>query len=46
MIAREVGEAAGRKPHAVEPPLLQPVARRLDGEMGDVVSGEVRHDLV
>ena len=46
VVAREIGEAAGRKPHAIEAPLLQPVARRFDGEVSHVISGEVRHDLV
>ena len=33
MVASDVGEAAGRDHHAVEPVLVQPVARRFDGEM-------------
>ena len=46
MIAREIGEGAGGEAHAVEPPLLEPVARRFEREMGDVVAGKIGHDLV
>ena len=40
MIARDVGEAAGRDAQAVEPVLIEAVRGRFDREMGDAVAGE------
>ena len=43
MIARDVGEGAGRKPDAVEPVLRKPVARSLERQMRHpVLAGEPR----
>ena len=41
MIAAEVGEAAGRDAHAVEPMLVEPVRGGLDREMRDAFAGEL-----
>ena len=41
VVAREIGEAAGGDPHAVEPVLVEPVRRGLEREMGDAVAGDV-----
>ena len=46
MIARQIGEAAGRDPHTVEPVLVEAVRRRLDGEMGDALVGQFGQRLV
>ena len=35
VVAAEIGEGAGREFHAVEPTLVEAVARRLHGGMGD-----------
>ncbi len=40
MIAAEIGEAAGRDAHAVEPVLVEAVRGRLDREMRHAVAGE------
>ena len=37
VIAREVGEAAGADPHAVQPVLVEPMRRRLERQMGDAI---------
>ena len=41
MIAADIGEAAGRDPHAVEPVLVEAVRGRLDREMRDALVGEL-----
>ena len=41
MVARQVGEAAGREPHAVEPVLVEPVRRGFEREMGDALAREL-----
>ena len=40
MIATDVGEAGDADPHAVEAVLVEPVGRRLEGEMGHAFAGE------
>ncbi len=40
VVAAEIGEGAGGKPHAVEPLLVEAVRRRLHREMGDARVGE------
>ena len=40
VVAREIGETAGGDAHAVEPVLVEPVRRGLEGEMGDALAGD------
>ena len=46
VLVREVGEGRRRKPHAVQPVLVETVARRLDREMLDALAGERGEVLV
>ena len=46
MVARDVGEGAGGKPHAVDAALLEPMARRFEGKMGHAAFGEIGEDAV
>ena len=45
MIAREIGEARRRKPHAIQPKLVQPVRGRLDRCRGHAGPGQARQRL-
>ncbi len=38
VIARQIGEAAGADPDAVQPILIEPMRRRLERQMGDAVA--------
>ena len=42
MVAAEIGEGAGRDPHAVEAALVEAVRRRLHGEMGHAFARRAR----
>jgi hypothetical protein len=42
MITAEIGEAAGRHAHTVEPMLIEPVRGRFHRQMGDAFVGERR----
>ena len=46
VVAAEIGEGAGREPDAVEPPLVEAVARRLHRGMGDAGIGKLGEQLV
>ena len=46
MVARDVGEGAGRKPNAIDAALLEPMARRFERKMGDAGLGEIGKDAV
>ncbi len=46
MVARDVGEGAGGKPHAVDAALLEPMARRFERKMGNARLGEIGKDAV
>ena len=46
MIARQVGERAGPQSHAVEPPLIEAVRRRLQRDMGYAGPGELLEGLM
>ncbi len=46
MVAGDVGEGAGGKPHAVDAALLEPMARRFERKMGDAGFGEIGEDAV
>ena len=41
VVAAEVGEARGREVHAVEAALVEAVARRFHGGVGDALVGEL-----
>ena len=41
VVAREIGESAGRYAHAVQPILIEPVRRGLECQMADAVSGNL-----
>ena len=41
MVAAEIGEGAGRQPHAVEAVLVEAVRRGLDGQMRDAFAGQL-----
>ena len=41
MVPRQIGEGAGRDPHAVEPVLIKAVRRRFDRQMRDPLTGKV-----
>ncbi len=46
MVARQIGEGAGREPHAIEPALIEPMRRGLEGEMRDAVPRQLVERLV
>ncbi len=46
VVAAEIGEAAGGKPHAVEPALVEAVARRFHRGVGDAGIGQFRQQPV
>ena len=46
VVAAEIGEAAGGKPHAVEPALVEPVAGGLHRGVGDAGIREFAQQLV
>ena len=46
VVAAEIGERAGRKPHAVEPALVEPMARRLHRGVRDAFVGEFREQAM